>query len=98
MGELADYFREKYSKSGSRAAMQDSIAKQRVKNNIVAVCEKYLKKAGDQFTFEVNDRDLPYALAVIDEEPLHSRYDIIQVGASLLCASLKEIDIKDIFT
>lgn len=97
MGELFDYFKEKYSKAGSRSAMQDSIAKQRIKNNIVSVCERYLTEAGAQFTFEVNESDLPYALAVIDEEPLRSRYNIIQTGATLLCASLKEIDIEDIF-
>lgn len=97
MGELLDYFKEKYSKAGSRSAMQDSIAKQRIKNSIVTVCEKYLTEAGAQFTFEVSDKDLPYALAVIDEEPLRSRYNIIQTGANLLCASLKEITIEDIF-
>ena len=97
MGELLDYFRDKYSKAGNKSAMQDSIAKQRIKNSISSVCEKYLHNAGDHFTFEVSDKDLPYALAVIDEEPLRSRYDIIQTGANLLCASLKEIKVEDIF-
>lgn len=97
MGELWDYLKDKYSKSGGRTVMQDSMSKQRVKNSIVSVCETYLKEAGAQFTFEVSDKDLPFALAVLDEEPLHSRYNIIQVGSNLLCASLKEIDVEDIF-
>lgn len=97
MGELKDYFKDKYSRSGNKSVMQDSMAKQRIKNSIVSVCEKYLHEAGAQFTFEVTDRDLPYALAVIDEEPLRSRYNIIQTGSNLLCASLKEIDVEDIF-
>lgn len=97
MGELFNYFKDRYLKANGKSAMQDSIAKQRVKNNIVSVCEKYLKNAGEQFTFEITDNDLPYALAVIDEEPLRSRYNIIQTDANLLCASLKEINAEDIF-
>lgn len=97
MGELLDYFKDKYSKSSSKTAIQDSMAKQRMKNNIVSVCEQYLVSAGDQLTFEVSDKDLPYALAVISDDPLRSRYNIIQVGANLLCASLKEITAEDIF-
>ena len=97
MGELLAYLKERYSKSGSKNAMKDNIAKQRVKNSIISTCEKYLHNAGERLTFEVSERDLPYALSVIDEDPLRSRYNIIQTGATLLCASLKEIDAKDIF-
>lgn len=97
MDELLSYLKDKYFSSAGKLEMQESIAKQRVKNSIIAVCEKYLVNAGEEFTFEVSDRDLEYALAVIDEEPLHSRYNIIQVGANLLCVSLKEIDVEDIF-
>ena len=97
MGELLDYFKDRYSKADSRSAMQDSIIKQKVKNSINSLCEKYLQKAGQEFTFEVGDKDLPYALAVIDEEPLKSRYTIVQVGQNLLMASLGDIDAEDIF-
>ena len=97
MGELLNYLKDKYTRSGNRSEMQDSISKQRIKNSIVSACETYLHNAGESFTFEVSEKDIPYALAVIDEEPLRSRYNIIQTGASLLCASLKEIDVEDIF-
>lgn len=95
MNELLTYLKDRYLNS-NKSEMQDSISKQRVKNNIIDVCEKYLVNIGDEFTFEVLDKDLGYALAVIDEEPLRSRYSIIQVGENLLCASLKEIDMGEL--
>lgn len=97
MGELLSYFRDKYSRSGNRTAIQDSMSKQRVKNSIVSVCEKYLSSAGDALTIEISERDLPFALEVIGDEPLRSRYDIVQVDATLLQCSLKKIDAEDIF-
>jgi hypothetical protein len=53
--------------------------------------------AGETLDIEVSDADLPYALEVIDDEPLRSRYKITQTGVNMLQASLKDIELADIF-
>lgn len=93
MGELLDYIKERYSRAGDRGEIQESMNRQRVKNSIVEICEKYLKNSGDEFTFEVLGRDLSYALIVIAEEPLSSRYDFVQVDESIFKATMKSFDL-----
>lgn len=92
MGELLDYFKEKYSssdKNKSKALME----KQRVRTAIEGICEKYLKDADDTLTFEVSSKDLPYAVMVISEDPLISKYEIYQISESMFSAYLKTLDI-----
>lgn len=93
MGELLAYLKERYSKAGERSEVQESMHRQRVKNSIISICEKYLKEAGDEFTFEVLGQDLTYAVIVIAEEPLSTRYDFVQVDANIFKARLKSFDI-----
>lgn len=52
-----------------------------------------MKEAGDEFTFEVLGQDLTYAVIVIAEEPLSTRYDFVQVDANIFKARLKSFDI-----
>ena len=91
MSELLDYLKEKYSKNNDKDVTLEQMNRQRIKNTISAVCKQYLVEAGQVFQFEVSKKDLPYAIIAIDEEPLKSMYDIIQVDETLFVASLKEI-------
>lgn len=93
MGELLDYLKERYSKAGERTEVQESMHRQRVKNSIISICETHLKDAGDEFTFEVLGQDLTYAIIVIAEEPLSTRYEFVQLDANLFKARLKSFDI-----
>lgn len=91
MGELLDYFKNKYRKNIS--VSEDQMNKTTVKNTIADLCDKYLKDVGDVFTFEVLPKDLPYVVTVVDEEPLKSKYIINQVSKTLFEASLKELEL-----
>lgn len=92
MGELMDYFKNKYYKKNVSNS-EDNMNKTNVKNTISELCEEYLKDVGDVFTFEVLPKDLPYVVAVIDEEPLKSKYVINQINKTLFEAMLKEVEI-----
>lgn len=89
--ELFEYFKEKYSKGNDKDATLEQMNRQRVKNNIFNLCKEYLTGAGQVFKFEVSSKDLPYAITAIDEEPLKSMYNIVQVSETLFVANLKEI-------
>ena len=91
MSELLDYLKERYSKNNDKDATLESMNRQKVKNAISSLCKEYLTQAGEVFQFEVLKKDLPYAIVVIDEEPLKSMYDIVQVDETLFNATLKEI-------
>ncbi len=92
MGELMEYFKNKYYKKNVSSS-EDNMNKTNVKNTISELCEEYLKDVGDVFTFEVLPKDLPYVVAVIDEEPLKSKYIINQISKTLFEAMLKEVEI-----
>lgn len=89
MGELLNYFSEKFKKQTPYS--EDQMAKTLVSNTIMDLCDEYLTEIGDVFTFEVLPKDLTYAVMVIQEEPLKSKYDIMQSGKSLFRASIKEV-------
>lgn len=92
MGELYNYFKEKYSKKNNNE-IKDMMNKQRVKNEIIKQCSEYLKEVGDEFTFEVIPSELQYVVEVITEEPLKSQFNITQISNSLFIASLKELEL-----
>ena len=89
--ELFDYFKERYSKNNDKDATLYQKNRQRVKNTISKLCKEYLTQAGQVFKFEVSLKDLPYAIVAIEEEPLKSMYDIVQISETLFVANLKEI-------
>lgn len=89
--ELFDYLKERYSKGSDKDATLEQMNRQRVKNTISDLCKKYLTNAGQIFKFEVSQKDLPYVIVAIEEEPLRSMYDIMQVSETLFTASLKEL-------
>ena len=91
MGELTDYFLERFKKSDSET--KDKMNKQKVKNAISSICEQYLLDADDVLEFEVSNKDLPYAVEVIYEEPIRSKYVINQISATMFSAVLKEIEL-----
>ena len=90
--ELVEYLKNKYSKDADKRETLDQMNRQRVKNVISSLCEKYLTESGQVFAFEVMPKDLPAAIVVIDEEPLKSMYDISQVSETVFNASLKELE------
>ena len=91
MGELLEILKEKYSKSTNETT-KELMNKQRVKNSILSVCD-ILDDSDDTLTFEVSKQDLPYAVSVVVEEPLKSKYNINQISETLFVAQLKEIDL-----
>ena len=91
VGELLDYFKSKYGTHSNFS--EDQLAKTIVKNTIAELCEKNLKELGSIFTFEVLPKDLVYAVSVIDDEPLKSKYVINQISKTLFEASLREVEI-----
>lgn len=87
-----DYFKEKYSKTSEKNTTLEQMKRQKVKNALSTLCDEYLVDAGQVLKFEVTPKDLPYLIVIIDEEPIKSMYDIIQVSETLFEASLKELD------
>lgn len=92
MGEILNYYKEKLEKKSS-AENKDLMTKQRVKNNLIEQCGKYLTESGQALEFEVSSQDLPYITEVILEEPLVSMYNIVQETPTLFLARLKEIEL-----
>lgn len=90
MGEILEYLKERYTKPKTNQAL---LAKQRVKNSILSVCDTNLVDADDVLTFEVLGTDLQYAVSVIVEEPLKSKYEINQISETLFTAKLREVDL-----
>lgn len=89
--ELLDYLKDKYSKGNDKNATLEQMNRQKVKNTISSLCKKYLTEAGQVFIFEVSRKDLPYVIIAIDEEPIKSMYDIVQISETLFKVNLKEI-------
>lgn len=92
MGEISEYLKEKYSKSHN-SETQELMNKQRVKNSILSVCDEFLEDADDVLTFEAVGKDIQYAIAVIVEEPIKSKYNISQISDTLFVAQLKEVEL-----
>ena len=66
MGDLSQYFKERYSKNTSDT--KDIMTRQRVKNAIVNICEENLRESGDTLVFEALSRELPYVVSVVTDE------------------------------
>lgn len=91
MGELWEYFKNRYKKNISNS--EDQMNKTTVKNTIAELCDEYLKDVGDVFKFEVLPKDLPYVVTVINEEPLKSKYIINQISKTMFEAILREVEL-----
>ena len=91
MNELLDYLKEKYGKKQSIS--QNMITKTSVRNSISKICEEYLEDANYILVFEVDPKMLEYAVMVIDEEPLRTKYVFTQVSKTLFQAELREVEI-----
>lgn len=92
MGELTEYIKERYFKKGSNDS-KDLMHHQRVKNAIQTMCDSKIQGPDEVLQFEILPRDLPYATEVITEEPLRSKYDIVQTSETLFLAKLKVLDL-----
>lgn len=91
MGDLSQYFKERYSKNTSDT--KDIMTRQRVKNAIVNICEENLREPGDTLVFEALSRELPYVVSVVTDEYVKSRYIINQISETLFTATLQEVDL-----
>lgn len=91
MGDLSQYFKERYSKNTSDT--KDIMIRQRVKNAIVNICEENLREPGDTLVFEALSRELPYVVSVVTDEYVKSRYIINQISETLFTATLQEVDL-----
>lgn len=92
MGELLDYIKGRYLKSDS-SETKDLMQKQKVKNGILNVCDNYIDSSDELLTFEVLPSDLQYVAEILEEEPLKSKYQIIQVSETLFTAKLREMEL-----
>lgn len=90
MGELFDYVKQRYNKKDV-SEVDDLLRRSKVKNTIESLCDEYLVNPGDVFEFEVSPDDLQYAVSVLNEEPLKSKFTIVQSAPSLFNASLNEM-------
>lgn len=93
MGELLEYFVGKLKLKKNTSDTEEQMIKTKIRNAISSQCEQYLTDVDSVFTFEVLPKDLPYAIMVIDEDLLKSKYIIVQVGKTLFQATLREVDI-----
>lgn len=79
------YFKPKVS--------NETLKKTSIANKIDELCSQYLKDASDILTFEVTDtEDSQYAIIVITEEPLISKYIISQIDETCFEARLRVIN------
>ena len=92
MGEISEYLKEKYLKSRN-SETKEHMHKQKVKNYILSMCDEHLEEANEEFIFEVIGKDLTYAVIVINEEPLFSKYEIMQISDTLFSARLREVEL-----
>lgn len=92
MGELTDYLKERYLKSNT-SETKDMMQKQKVKNAIMSVCDECIGDSSGILTFEVNPEDLVYATEVVLEEPLCSKYTIVQISDTLFSAKIQEVEL-----
>lgn len=92
MGELTEYIKEKYFKKNSNES-KDLMQRQKVKNAIQTICDSKITGPDEMLEFEISPKDLPYATEVIMEEPIKSKYDIVQTSETLFIARLKVLDI-----
>ncbi len=90
MGELYDFYKQKYSKSTTET--EDIMRRTRVKNALVVMQEELLKE-GDTLTFEVTPKDLEHVLIVVGEDPLKSAVSVAQISPTLFEMKLIEMDI-----
>lgn len=92
MGELTEYIKERYF-GNNKSESKELMKKQKVKNAILMVCDKYIEDTEEVLTFEVKPSDLPYVSEVLLEEPLKSKYQIMQTSDTLFVAKLRELEL-----
>lgn len=91
MGELYNYFKDKYSKKSQ--TVEDILHRTKVKNALIEISEKL--NSGDVLEIEVLPNDLVYIPVVIEEEPLKSTIQVEQITPSLFNIRLIDIDMGD---
>lgn len=92
MGEISEYLKEKYFRFHN-SETKEHMYKQKVKNAILNICDDNLEDEDDELIFEVVGKDLTYAVSVINEEPIYSKYIITQTSDTLFSAKLRSIEL-----
>jgi hypothetical protein len=65
----------------------------RARATIEEICKEHLRDSGDVLIFEALPAVLDSVVSVIEEPPLSTKYDIMQIDETIFQVSLKEIDI-----
>lgn len=72
----------------NRQVGENTLEKVRVRDAIIRMCEEHLYEAADVFVFEIFPNSLPYAVSVLDDPILASRYTIVQISETLFEARM----------
>lgn len=92
MSEFSEALKQKYLKQ-KNTEIADKMGRQRVKGAILNICETYLQDSDDVLKFEVLNNDLQYAVEVVTDESVSSRFDIRQISETVFVAKLVSFDI-----
>lgn len=76
MGELIDALTERFGKEKSSSAENE--ARVRLKTQTMHMLREHLVNVGDELTFEVNSKFLPYVPVFFEDENLTQNYSITQ--------------------
>ena len=69
------------------------IRKSQVKNTILELINTLLQP-GDELVFEVSNKDLPYTILVVSEDPIKSLVSVEQMSETLFKAKLLDLNIE----
>lgn len=90
MGELTSLLKDKYFKS--KSTNKELVMRQKLKNSIISVAEKYLGECGEYLQIEIPESYLPYLPEILTDEQISSKYTVTQYNESLFYIGLKELD------
>lgn len=85
--ELWEIIQEKWF-GLSKQTGENTLEKVRVRDTIIRMCDEHLHEAEDVFILEIMPNSLPYAVSVLDDPILSSRYTIVQISETLFEARM----------
>ena len=92
MSEFGEVMRLLFQREGN--SNQIELRKVRIKNDILKSIQENLGEAsGVSFEFEIKEKDLPYAVEVINSPEIQTLYEVSQISNSVFSATLREIGI-----
>lgn len=92
MKEVWEIIVEKYFSFG-RSVSSNQLARVKVRNAIANLCDEYLTSPDMVLKFEILPSSLPYAVEVLSDETLTSKYVLQQVSESCFEARLLSLGV-----